>query len=77
MVIEENIWFADVEPYQLIQRTECGHVKSEVILASDMEDAYAKANAMIDQYSDANYDGPGDITNFFCREILGIEKITP
>lgn len=75
LVVEENIWFAEVEPYQAIQRLENEFLKSELLIASDAEDAYLQATAMTDKFSEANYDGPGDITNYFCKGICQLRKI--
>ncbi|HSY28850.1 MAG TPA: hypothetical protein VK832_15190 [Burkholderiaceae bacterium] len=76
LVMEENIWFADVAPYTAIQRTESDCVQSEIFLASDAEEAYARAVEMIDDFSEANYDGPGDITNYSCRGLYQLREIS-
>ena len=76
LVMEENIWFANVAPYAAIQRAETDFLQLEIFVASDAEDAYAKAVDMIDDFSEANYDGPGDITNHFCRGIYQLREIS-
>jgi len=75
LIHEENIWFAEIEPYQAIQRQENVLLKTELLIADDAEAAYVQACAMIDNLSEANFDGPGDITNSACQGICQLREI--
>jgi hypothetical protein len=75
LIAEENIWFAEIEPYQAIQRQDSVALKTQLLIADDAEAAYLQACAMIDNLSEANFDGPGDITNLFCKGICQLREI--
>jgi hypothetical protein len=75
LIQEENIWFAEIAPYQAIQRQESVVVKVELLIADDAESAYEQACTMIDNLSEANFDGPGDITNSVCQGICQLREI--
>lgn len=75
VIHEENIWFAEIEPYHAVQRQENVILKTALLIADDAEAAYEQAFAMIDNLSEANFDGPGDITNLACQGISQLREI--
>ena len=65
VVAEENLWFSSGEPPDVVSRRTVQHrVATQLFAASNAEEAYARAGEMVDGFSDAHCDGPGDKTHF-------------
>src|SRR5574341_296757 len=75
VVVEENLWFSPSEPYEVSRRSESHRVVSQLFAAANAEVAYSRASSMIELFSDAHCDGPGDRTNIRSVGIHELEEV--
>ena len=76
VMAQEEQWFAPETRGPPIRSERRHYVESTLFAATDAEAAYRMAKGSLPGYSDANHDGPGDLTRYFALGIHQLEDLT-
>lgn len=74
-IAKENLWLRHVEPFEVIRRETRYQIQTQLFAAADREQAYTRALAMVDGFTDSHNDGLGDRTNFQCIGIYDLDEV--
>lgn len=77
VVVEENLWFAPGTDGPAIRTERSYRFASQLFAAEDAEAAYRLACEWPPGFSDANHDGPGDLTRILAMGLHELEEILP
>jgi hypothetical protein len=77
VVAHEQQWFAPGTGGPPVRRERRHYVESRLFAAPDAETAYRIACDWLPGFSDANRDGPGDLTEIFAIGLHQLEELLP
>jgi hypothetical protein len=77
VVVEENQWFAPGTSGPPIRRERRLYIHSSLFAAHDADEAYRTICDWLPGFSDANHDGPGDLTSYFAIGLHELEEVLP
>jgi hypothetical protein len=75
VVAVEDQWFAPGTDGQPVQVERRHHIEAQLFAAADAEAAYRTAVGWLPGFSDANHDGPGDLTRIFAVGLHQLEEV--
>ncbi|UNP27491.1 hypothetical protein [Lysobacter gummosus] len=77
VLCEENLWFTDEFQSTVLRRSRTHYLSAQLFSADDAKAAYERVIGLVDGFSDANHDGPGDLTTYECIGVHELEDVTP
>ncbi len=75
VMVQEDLWLAQTQPFDVVRRTERRYLESTLFAADDSEAAFSRATGMISGLSDSNCDGPGDRTSYSSLGLHELEEV--